>query len=111
MIYHISIGIKLDFVEISIMNHNDINNITYTNATSIHIFVKDISLYQPVLDKIHSLYTCTQIITISFDDDLECNYILKSTNIHMKHYTLPDRFQLDKQIQATLAYKLNEYHI
>ncbi len=111
MIYHISIGIKLDFAEITIMNHEDINNITDINATSIHIFVKDTSLYQPVLDKIHSIYMHIQIITISFDDTLECNYHLKNTNIHMKHYTLPDRYQLDKQVQATLAYKLNEYHI
>ncbi|MCD8029198.1 MAG: hypothetical protein LUF02_11215 [Erysipelotrichaceae bacterium] len=93
------------------MNADDINSIILTDASQIHAFVKDTLLYQSVIDKIHSIYAHIPIITISFDNILDSNYTLDNTQIHMKRYTLPDRYQLDKQIQSTLASQLNEYHI
>lgn len=111
MIYRISIGMILDFVKTSIMDKEDIDHIMEIEATQIHIFVKDISLYQLVLDKIHAIYHHITIITITFDASLDGDYSLSSTDIQFKHYILPDRYQLDKQLQATLAYKLNQYHV
>ncbi|MCD7892863.1 MAG: hypothetical protein LUG60_04090 [Erysipelotrichaceae bacterium] len=110
MIYRISIGIDLDFVDVSIMIEDDIEHIVYSEASQIHVFVEDSILYSLVIDKLHYIYKHTKIITFSFNNSVNCDYML-TKKIHMKHYTLPDRYQLDKQIQSNLAYKLNQYHV
>ncbi|MCD7949281.1 MAG: hypothetical protein LUG12_03325 [Erysipelotrichaceae bacterium] len=111
MIYHISVGIAYDFVDTVISKEEDINSIQYMDASQIHILVQDITLYNLVIDKINSLNTNVPIITIAFNHDIACDYTLTNKYIQLKHYILPDRYHLDKQIQSTLVYKLNQYNI
>ncbi len=111
MIYHISLGIAYDFADTVIQTIDDIESIQYVDACQIHIIVYDTTLYHKVMDKINSLYTDIPIITIAFNHNIESDYTLTHKNIHLKHYTLPDRYQLDKQIQASLTHKLNQYHV